>query len=256
MAKFVKMASLLILVCFIVAATLMVNAKADVVFGVSQGNVFEYNMIGHWSASESIPVSLLELNQTKTVTITVTKVADSVISTKILTDYKNGTQTTADGSCNIATGECKGLPFVGANLAKNDLVNPSASEAWYINDTSTRTYQNSTRDTNHLRIEDSGTEDPYGVVNSTYDYYFDKTTGVLVAYTTELTYGDVTAVTESSLLASNVWQVGADQIQNQPTPTVTPIDSSPSSPTILYIAAAIVAVVIAVAVVALVLKRR
>lgn len=248
MTKFVKMVSLLILICFIMASTILVNVKAGVL-GVSQGNVFEYNMVAHWnSPSESAPSELLELNQTKMIKVTVTEVSGSLISTKISTSYLNGTESTSDGSCNIETGECTGPPFIGANLGKNDPVNPSASEPWYVNETVTRTYQDGPRETNHLKIEYNSTSDEVGEVKSTYDYYFDRSTGVLVEYTTELSYSDLTSITESKLLASNVWQVTGDQILDQDTPT--------NSTTTLYTVAAITAIIIAIIAVTVILKKK
>ncbi len=230
------------------ASTLLVNVKAGVL-GVSQGNVFEYNMIVHWnSPSESAPAELIDLNQTKMIKVTVVEVSGSLISTKISTSYLNGTESTSDGSCNIETGECTGLPFIGANLEKNDLVNPSASESWYVNETVTRTYQDGPRETNHLKIEDNVTLEEVGEVKSTYDYYFDKSTGVLVEYTTELSYIDLTSITESKLLASNVWHVTGDLIQDQDIPI--------NSPTTLYIAIAITAIIIAIIAATVILKKK
>lgn len=230
------------------ASTLLVNVKAGVL-GVSQGDVFEYNMIVHWnSPSESAPAEIIELNQTKMIKVTVVEVSGSLISTKISTSYLNGTESTSDGSCNIETGECIGLPFIGANLEKNDLVNPSASESWYVNETVTRTYQDGPRETNHLKIEDNVTLEEVGEVKSTYDYYFDKSTGVLVEYTTELSYIDLTSITESKLLASNVWHVTGDLIQDQDIPI--------NSPTTLYIAIAITAITIAIIAATVILKKK
>jgi hypothetical protein len=238
------------------SGTLLVCVKAQVL-GVSQGNVFEYNIIVHWSSSsESTPATLLEVNKTKTLTVTVSQVSGSLISTKILTTYQNGTQTTADASSNVVTGEVTGLPFIGANLAKNDLVNPSATEHWYINETVTRTYQNETRETNHLIIEDISASDDVGAIKNSYEYYFDKSTGVLVQYINEISYGDTTEKTESVLLASNVWQVSADQIQNQDNPTSSPSNSRTNSPTILYIILAVVVILIAVIAIIFVLRKK
>jgi hypothetical protein len=247
MVKFIKMASLLILLCVIMTSTLLINVKATV-SGVSQGNVFEYNMIAHWnSPTEATPAEILEVNQTKTITITVTEVSSSNVSTKITTSYLNGTKATADGFCNIDTGECVGLPFIGANLNKNDLVDPSAPEPWSVNETVTRTYQNDTRETNYLKIEDNGSYEDVGEVTRTYEYYFDRSTGVLVEYTMEVSYGDTTSSTESKLLSSNVWTVdGAVQLE----------DSNPSSPNTLYIAATAVIIVIIAAAALVVWKRR
>ncbi len=238
------------------SGTLLVCVKAQVL-GVSQGNVFEYNIVVHWSSSsESTPATLLEVNKTKTLTVTVSQVSGPLISTKILTTYQNGTQTTADASSNIVTGEVTGLPFIGANLEKNDLVNPSATEHWYINETITRTYQNETRETNHLIIEDIGTSNDVGAIRNSYEYYFDKSTGVLVQYINEISYGDTNQKTESILLASNVWQVSADPIQNQDNPTNSPSNSPTNSPTILYIVLAVVAILIAAIAITLVLRKK
>ena len=235
MAKFVKMASLLILLCFIMTSTVLINVRATV-SGVSQGNVFEYNMIAHWNSStETVPAEVLEVNQTKTITITVTEVSGSNVSTKITTSYLNGTKATADGFCNIDTGECVGLPFIGANLNKNDLVDPSAPEPWYVNETVTRTYQNDSRETNYLKIEDNGSYEDVGEVTRTYEYYFDRSTGVLVEYTMEVSYGDTTSSTESKLLSSNVWTVNA---------ALQPEDATSSSPDAWYIAATVVIIAV------------
>ena len=128
MAKLIKIASLLILLFFI-AGTLMVSVKAQVV-GVSAGNVFEYDMVDHWSSTlDTLPAEFSQVNQTDVITVTVTDVNSTAVSSQISTSYLNGTTQSADVACNIDTGDCTGgPPFIGANLGANDLVNPSASD--------------------------------------------------------------------------------------------------------------------------------
>ena len=80
----------------------------------------------------------MEQNQTEWIRVTVTGVSGSQILTQITTHYQNGTEISSDGSSNIETGEGSGgPPFIGADLGKNGLINPSASEPWYINETVT-----------------------------------------------------------------------------------------------------------------------
>jgi hypothetical protein len=209
MTKLAIGASLLILLCFTMASITMVQAKTAVV-GVSQGDVFEYNMVSHWSSlfTDTIPEELLELNQTEWLRVTVTGISGSQISTRVTTHYRNGTEISADGSCNIETGEGSGgPPFIGANLGKNDLVNPSASESWYINETVTRTYKDGPRETNHLNLEYTGNSSEIGEFNTVYDYYFDKNTGVLVEYNSEFSYTGLTSIARSTLTSSSVWVI-------------------------------------------------
>jgi hypothetical protein len=185
-------------------------AQAQTVVGVSQGNVFEYDIVSHWDSlfSDTVPAELLELNQTQWIRVTVTGVSGSTISTRVITHYRNGTEIGSDGSCNIDTGENPGgPPFISTNLDKNDLVNPSAAEAWYINETVTRTYKGGARETNHLNVEFTGNSSDVGEFSTVYDYYFDKSTGVLVEYTSELSYTGLTSITQSKITSSNVWVI-------------------------------------------------
>jgi hypothetical protein len=208
MNKLVIGTSLLILLCFIVTGVTIVQAQAAV--GVSQGDVFEYDMVSYWNPlfTGTPPAELLDMNRTEWIRVTVTGVSGSQISTRITTRYRNGTEISSDGTCDIETGETAGgPPFIAANLGRNDLVNPSASEKWYINETVTRTYRNGPRETNHLNLEYTGSSSDAGEFSSVYDYYFDKSTGVLVEYNTEFSQSQLTTITHSKLISSSVWAV-------------------------------------------------
>lgn len=209
MTKLAVGVSLLFLLCFAAMGVALVQALT--VAGVSQGNVFEYDMVSHYNSlyTDIIPAELSELNQTQWIRVTVTEVSGLQISTRTATHYKNGTEISSDGSINLETGEGTGggPPFIGANLGKGSLVNPSASERWYINETVIRTYRDGTRETNHLNLQRVQNASDVGEVILTYDYYFDKSTGALVEYTSEVYYSGVTSITTSKITSSNVWVI-------------------------------------------------
>jgi hypothetical protein len=208
MTKLAIGASLLILLCFTIMGTTMVQAQTTI--GVSQGDVFEYDIVYHWNSlyTDATPAELLELNQTEWIRVTVTGLSGSLISTQITTHYRNGTEISSDGSCDIETGDSSGgPPFIGANLGRNDLVNPAASEPWYINETVTKTYEDGTRETNHLNLEFVENSSDVGEFVTIYDCYFDKSTGALVEYTREFSYTGLTSIIQSKIISSNVWVI-------------------------------------------------
>lgn len=208
MAKLAVGVYFLFLLCF--AAMGVMLAQAATAVGVSQGNVFEYDMVSHWSSLlySTVPAELVEMNQTQWIRATVTGVSGSVISTRVTTHYKNGTEVSSDGSCDVETGESSGgPPFIGANLGKGSLVNPSASEKWYINETVARSYRDGSREANHLNLQYSENSSDIGLFTRSYDYYFDKSTGVLVEYSSEVSYSGSTSVTQSRVVSSSVWVI-------------------------------------------------
>ena len=99
MPKLATRTSLLILLCLTIASDMMVYAETSI--GVSEGDVFEYDMVLHWTSvyTSTPPPEVLELNQTERITVEVTEVSGSLISSLVTTRYKNGTETTADGFC-------------------------------------------------------------------------------------------------------------------------------------------------------------
>jgi len=200
---------LLILLCLAMTAMTMVQGQTTV--GVSEGNVFEYNMVSYFSSlyTDTTPEELLDINRTQWIRVTITGVSGSTISMRTTTHYQNGTETSSQGSCNIDTGENTGAspPFISANLGKGSLVNPSASEKWYINETVTRTYKDGSRQTNHLKLTYTQNSTDVGEFTRTYEYYFDKNTGALVEYTYSFSYTGLSSTTHSAIISSNVWVI-------------------------------------------------
>jgi hypothetical protein len=204
--------AIVIFLLFLSSFTVMgiTTAQAPITVGVSQGDVFEYDMSSFWTCDfmDTPPAELVQLNQTEWLRVTVTEVSGSQIRTRITTHYKNGTEVNSDGFCDIETGEnVEGPPFISANLGRNDVINPSASEPWFVNATIIRDYVNDQRETNYLKLEHTENSSEVGGFKNVYEYYFDKNTGVLVEYTSKFSYSGLTSITLSKLISSNVWVI-------------------------------------------------
>ncbi|MCW4044742.1 MAG: hypothetical protein NWE94_04405 [Candidatus Bathyarchaeota archaeon] len=202
-------AFMIILLCSTLTFTMLAQAKTAVV-GVSEGNVFEYDMVAYWTSTytDTVPAEVSAYNQTEWIRVTITGVSGTRISMRVTTHYRNGTEIGAEGFSDVETGEgSEGPPFIGANLGRNDLVNPSAAEKWYINETVTRTYKEGTRETNHLKLQYVETDSTVGEFTRMYDYYFDKRTGALVEYTSQVSYSGFSNIIKSKLTSSNVWVI-------------------------------------------------
>ncbi|KON32421.1 hypothetical protein AC478_00275 [miscellaneous Crenarchaeota group-1 archaeon SG8-32-3] len=256
MTKIAAMTILLIFLCLTVASIMIVNAETSVV-GVSQGDIFEYDIVAEWNSAftDETPAELIELNQTEWIRITVTEVSGTVITTDVTTHYRNGTETNSDSACDIDTGDLsgEGPPFIGANLGRNDLVNPVASEPWYINETVTRNYKDGPRETNHLRLEDTEVSETVGEFTQIFDYYFDKSTGALVEYTSDFFYSGLRSVTRSKLISSNVWLADGDSGLQ---PTDSPNDTLNDPTTIVYVLVAVAAIILAIVAAVIILRRK
>jgi hypothetical protein len=254
MNKFAAMTILLIFLCIIVTNILIVNAETSVV-GVSQGDIFEYDIVAKWNSAftDETPAELIELNQTEWIRISVSEVSGMVITTQVTTHYRNGTETNSESACDIETGDMTGdgPPFISANLGRNDLVNPAASEPWYINETVTRNYKDGPRETNHLKLEDTEVSETVGEFNQIFDYYFDKSTGVLVEYTSEFFYSGLESVTSSKLISSNVWLADGDN-GLQPTDSTNDTPNDPT--TIVYVLVAVAVIILAIVAAVIILK--
>jgi hypothetical protein len=239
-----------VFLCLLLAGTMVAQAQTSAV-GVSQGDVFEYDISTNWNLPANATAPPGYANETTTVTVTVTGVSGTTISSQVTVRYLNGTESTSDSSCDVETGENSGNgpPFVAANLGKNDLVNPSAAEAWYINETGTRTYKDSTREANHLRFEYTENAEGVGDYTISYDYWFDKSTGVVVESTTEVSYIDAACSIQTELKSTNLWLVG-DNLSAKAT-----INAGGTTMNVPAVAA-IITVLIVIVAVAVVRKRK
>jgi hypothetical protein len=193
---------------------LVVGASATTrMVGVSVGNKFRYSNIVSWNSTDlsAKPSSnLVEDNNTQWGEITVAGISGTNITVQSITHYKNGTEVTMDGWKDIDTGATNMSLFpivVSANLTIGDSVYTSSSYAsWIINETVSRTYSGVKRDTNHMNMPPSS-----GTQNSSYDFYWDKSTGFLVETLQENINHTGTYTTmwseDFQIISSGVWTV-------------------------------------------------
>jgi hypothetical protein len=145
-----------------------------------------------------------------------------------------------------------GPPFISANLDKNGIINPSNPEPWFVNETITTYYEDSVREVNLLKFEETGILSEVGEYIRITEYYFDKGTGVLVGYFTEFSYSGSTSITSSNLISSNVWLVYGNGGDGGLQPEDSPTDSS----TTMYVAVAAATITIPIVAAAIILKKR
>jgi hypothetical protein len=157
--------------------------------GVSPGNTFTYSFVTFfWNYSNpnaAPPASMVELNETESITVTVTKVAGSLVFLNITRLFENGTQSPTDEDfVNILSGlssNAWGL-IVSPKLATNNIVYPYGDVNFTINDTLTMTYPFGERETAHSSMNNT---DVPGTVYSLEDLYFDRQTGVMLEWYAE-----------------------------------------------------------------------
>jgi hypothetical protein len=211
---------MLALLCFAAVTTVMTTQAQTPRVGVSVGDTFRYDYIVTYSSmyGDPVPDELIPENQTAWVDMTVTKISGTIITFDMKTRYRDGTEIANVTTCDIDTGETSlgGPPFIDANLNKGDMINPGADTAWYINQTETRDYKDSARETNQLQFQDSAVFEEIGDFLSVLDYWFDRATGAPVEYTSAVAYGGIIIARESKLISTNIWEVGDVQTGTNP----------------------------------------
>jgi hypothetical protein len=199
--------STLLLLALVVAA----SAQARTV-GVNVGDKFTYSGTVSWSSNDpsATPSSgLVDANNTQWSELTVTAISATIITGQITTHYKNGTEITMGGWVDVSSGNGQNITdfVISANLVAGDSVYYSSQYITVtINETVPRIYSGVKRQTNHLNITSSS-----GTQSSRTDYYWDKSTGVVVEVLQETTDQTGAYTTTSSedfrITNSNVWTV-------------------------------------------------
>jgi hypothetical protein len=159
----------------------------QVQLGVSPGSVFTYDFSVSWSSTDpnaKPPADLVELNKTKTILITITKIEGPVVRMNITSRFENGTESEpSEELVNILTGIGNGFGLVIApDLSTDDLVYPAGDRAFTINSTGTSTYSFGVRETSHSSLNST---DLTGYVYAFDSLFFDKKTGVMLEWYTE-----------------------------------------------------------------------
>lgn len=188
--------------------------------GVVVGNWFRYSVDFRWNSTDPDAVFppvgkeyLAEVNETEWILLSIQNVYSPLVDLHMVKHLRNGTERVDVGHVDIATGlgnmSCS---VISANLSVNDLVYTHAEfSGWRINETVTRDYENSSRETNHLNI----TIDYSSLFGHTFydviEYYWDRATGAMVECTRkEVNQTELYLTTWSEtqeIIESNVWVV-------------------------------------------------
>lgn len=182
--------------------------------GVSVGDTFTFDVSSFWSSSAAnavVPQGLLEINQTESFQVTITTISGPMVTTLDTWIFKNGTQHNSTGLVNVESGYNSGgfWPVVAANLGKDDLLHPAGQNGITVNETITWEYPSGAREINHFKLNYQGNDETFGYFTAESDYYFDRTTGMLVELYDRSTF--LGANMQSAILwklkESNVWVV-------------------------------------------------
>jgi len=213
---------------FLLSEVIVTSSAQERTVGVSVGDWFKYGDINvSWSSNDpnaTFPPPgrpwLEEINETEWMLMSVQNILYTWISFQTIKHFKDGTEKTENGSINIDTGTGDMIyRAISANLNVNDTLYTSGlGSTMKINETVARTYPDGERETNHLnmtrewnitRYIDSWTIN--GTAYEFINYYWDRSTGILV----EHSYEEIEEVGEYlttlsmsyRITESNVWTV-------------------------------------------------
>lgn len=163
--------------------------------GVNVGDWFKYEEIDvTWSSNDPnaskawYGMDLEMYNQTEWVRVEVTEVSGTNVTIQTVSHFKNDTEEIGSGWIDVDTGDGVNATstFISANLNEGDAIYTAGNYSnWFINETITREYPDSTRETNHINI----TIGPYNYTMPpdteiyylySMNFYWDRTTGVMV----------------------------------------------------------------------------
>ena len=196
--------------------------------GVKSQDYLTYSLVAYWhsdNASQPVPESLIQVNQTLDYKVMISGVLNNVNVTATHTwDFKNGTTVPYLIAIDVESGTPYYLsgaqpPFegiVGANLKAGDLLHPAGNDSVTVNQTITRNYADGPRDTNIVDLSsplqnqtlDSNNQTVYTTIgNQDVTYFLDKATGVLVEQNTTLVsfVPSETATVLWTLKETNLW---------------------------------------------------
>jgi hypothetical protein len=235
----------------IIFAFLLLTAVAPVFAltytpGVTAGQYVKY---GHFAGSGP---GLEDFSNIDSQTLQVTNAAGTEVTLLSFGQYKNGTVTQGNGTVSIwdlSAGTDNGQPttqgpIIAANLQAGDPIPPTGT--YSINSTESRQYLGFTRSINILSISISTPD-----YNSTFNYVYDKASGMLLEASSETNTqsysGAVTSQYSYSVTETNVFALS---------PTPSPTNISIGIP-LQYIAIlAIVIIVVVVIAVVMVFRKR
>jgi hypothetical protein len=205
------LSALLLMALFVTSAVAQSRAV-----GVSVADWFKYGDIaGSWSSNDpNATIPDFAFNETEWMTMSVQSIVGTNVTGQMTIHYSNGTEEYDEGWIDVDTGEGEEGLFwlISENLNAGHTIYSSANySTMIINETITRTYLSGIRDTNHLNITieyqmSNGIE--YYLYMSM-NFYWDRTTGVLVEWSQEyISQIDETQTSWSytiNITESNMW---------------------------------------------------
>ena len=218
-SRVVYLLVILVFTILILAVIIFANLgtqSAQMVSGVTEGDVFTYDVKGLWKSNDpsaTISDTLLQLNMTEWYRVTITEVSDPDVSIHTVWRFTNGTEIEGDGKVNIETGISSGgfWAIYAANLDAGKLTHPKGPDRVTINSTVTREYPSGERETNLLMLTAQfyNINDPSRIYDDYRTIQFDKQTGMLVEFRNDNIYNrpEMTETILWKLTDSNVWTV-------------------------------------------------
>jgi len=215
---------------FLLSATILATLAQARTVGVNISDSFTHEVSVEWSTNDTgttFPPTyapwLEPFNQTEWMQCTISGITGTNVSAQLTQHFKNGTDLTRPGWLDIDTGEGSNettttadmpMLLISPNLETNDTLYTTGDFASFrINETITRYYPGGPRDTNHLNLTyevvyvNGGTM----TLRQTSNYYWDKTTGVLVEMSMQVTNQTNQYLTTWALFTnitdSNIWTI-------------------------------------------------
>ena len=259
MNKKTALAALFVLIlCFAIAQQVQAQDITDYQPGVSEGNIFKYDMVFYWSSTNptaTTPTSWVNANATEYYHATIKLVTGTTVTIDTLWRFLNGTETTNTELTDVAIGAGGSILVYATNLAAGMQLYPSSTSITdRIDETITRSYPQGARETNHIE------ENKTNVENQVYSYinlYFDKQTGVMVEVYTEDVYTsmpDQKFSRTAKIKESSLWTVSGSSSNGNSDGTTPPPTQWPME--IIYVITIVVVAVVVAASILLVRKRK
>ena len=175
---------ILSILCFaIIAQVSAQTATANV--GVSVGNYFRYRVTFFWNStdpSDSIPLDLLDGNTTEYLQATINTIDLTAVTISTIQHYLDGREVPSEQLTDVSTGNGNSVLLYASNLNAGSYLFPQVPQPPIINDTVSREYAGSSRQTNLVEYRQTNVDTPSGQ-SYVYRYvmlYFDRQTGILV----------------------------------------------------------------------------
>jgi hypothetical protein len=220
-----KIVLLTLVLALLLSAMVVTSSAQPRTVGVAVGDWIKFGDVNvTWSSNDPnttkvwYGMDLERYNETEWGMAEITQVAGTNVTIQYTERFKNGTEETSSCWLDIDTGDGNAtFMLIAANLNENDALYPSGDYSNYlINETITRVYPDSTRESNHINMT-------YGPYNYTIppdtevyyfysmNFYWDKATGILVEDSFEMTNQTGEYFTAWSMdfkiTESNVWVV-------------------------------------------------